>query len=332
MITRISRSVILGALVAAGMTACSDQGTSATNDSNKDGVKTTLAAPDRKLVPNDKSKFVKQLQQDLHKIGYKIPATGKFDEKTKQALKDFQSQNDEMAATGEYDSITRKWLENSLNGKFEVKPGKGLLAKNISQTEDKTITVHNPTDLYVLVNKNHTLPDGYEPKNLVSPKVRFPFTEDLPKRYMQKPAAKALEEMFKAADKDGVELFGQSGYRSYERQVAVFGNNVKTMGEKEANQVSARPGQSEHQTGLTMDVTSAAVDFRLDQDFGDTKEGKWVKDHAYEYGFIIRYPKGKEAITKYEFEPWHLRYIGKTAAKTIHDQNLTLEEYLGAVN
>lgn len=329
MITRISRSVILSALVAAGMTACSDQ--SATQDkTDKEEAPTTIAAPNRELVPNDQSSQVKQLQKDLKKIGYDVKASGKYDEQTKHAIQNFQSQNDAMAATGEYDKITSHWLQKALSGKFDIEPGKGLDENNISSSQEKAITVGNPNDLLVLVNKNHSLPDGYEPKNLVAPNVRFPFTEDLPKRYMQQRAATALEKMFKEADQDGVELFGQSGYRSFERQVAVFGNNVKTMGEKEANQVSARPGQSEHQTGLTMDVTSAAVDFRLDEDFGDTKEGKWVKKHAYEYGFIIRYPKGKEAITKYSYEPWHLRYVGKTAAKTIHEKDLTFEEYLGA--
>jgi len=330
MITRISRSVILSALVAAGMTACSDQGTVTDKPQKEQASKTTLAAPAKKLVPNDKSKLVGELQKDLKSIGYELDETGTYNEETKKAIKDFQAQQDEMAATGEYDSVTKKWLNKALDGNFKVKPGQGILKQNISDSPDKTITVHNPDDLLVLVNKNHALPKGYEPKNLVAPNVRFPFTEDLPKRYMQKRAADAMELMFKAADKDGLELFGQSGYRSYERQVSVFGNNVKNMGEKKANQVSARPGQSEHQTGLTMDITSANVQFRLDQDFGDTDEGKWVRKHAHKYGFIIRYPEGKEAITKYEYEPWHLRYVGKEAAKAIYEKDITFEEYLGA--
>lgn len=135
--------------------------------------------------------------------------------------------------------------------------------------------------------------------------------------------------MFQAGDGDGMDLFAQSGYRSYKRQVSVFASNVEQHGEEAANNFSARPGESEHQTGLTMDVTSPGVDYRLTTEFGDTKEGIWLKENAADYGFIIRYPKGKEAITEYQYEPWHIRYVGKTAAQEIMSNDMTLEEYLG---
>lgn len=322
------RPVVIGTVLAAALAGCTD-GNSAQKKENEP-ASSAQAAPAAELKTGTDGQKVKALQQDLKTLGYQLDATGAYDAETKKAIKDFQAQNVEMAATGVYDDTTRAWLDKALQGKFDVKAGKGLTERNISSSPDKSITVHNPKDMLVLVNKNHALPDGYEPPDLTAPNVRFPFTEDLPKKYMRKTAAKALEDLFKAGDKAGVQLYGQSGYRSYERQVSVFGANVKSMGEKKANQVSARPGESEHQTGLAMDVTSADVNFRVDEDFGDTKEGKWLKDHAHEYGFIIRYLKGKEATTRYSYEPWHIRYVGPAAAKVMYEKHLTLEEYLGA--
>ena len=187
--------------------------------------------------------------------------------------------------------------------------------------------VLNTDSILVLVNKVRNLPSSYAPGDLVKPNVRFSFSEDVPKRYMRKPAARALEQLFRAASDAGHRLYGVSGYRSYATQKSIFERNVAQKGEEVANRTSARPGQSEHQTGLAMDISSAAVNYRLSTSFGDTPEGKWVRDHAYKYGFIIRYPKGKEHITGYSYEPWHLRYVGTEAAEYIHKNGLTLEEY-----
>ncbi|MFC4617450.1 D-alanyl-D-alanine carboxypeptidase family protein [Camelliibacillus cellulosilyticus] len=198
--------------------------------------------------------------------------------------------------------------------------------------------VANPTSVLVLVNKTHKLPDGYKPSPLVYPNVPFPYSDKIEKREMREDAAKALKELFDAAKQAGYKLYGESGYRSYERQVAIYNQNVKTQGEKKASMVSAHPGTSEHQTGLAIDITSQEM---LDQGgdpliekFGETPSGKWVADNAYKYGFIIRYPKGKEAITGYEYEPWHIRYVGKKAAAYIYEHQLTLEQYVdeGKVN
>ncbi len=146
---------------------------------------------------------------------------------------------------------------------------------------------------------------------------------------MRQVAANALENMFKAGDNAGVDLFAQSGYRSYDRQEAIFAANAREHGQEAANQFSAQAGESEHQTGLTMDVTSADINFRLITDFANTNEGQWVAKHASEFGFIVRYPKGKTDITGYQYEPWHLRYVGEKAAKYIDSNNITLEQYLG---
>ncbi|MCK4259851.1 MAG: D-alanyl-D-alanine carboxypeptidase family protein [Halanaerobiales bacterium] len=186
----------------------------------------------------------------------------------------------------------------------------------------------NPRNALVLVNKKNNLPSDYVPENLVVPNVPFPFKEFNPKKLMRQDAALALEELFGKAKQNNIDLYATSGYRSYERQEAIFTANVMTYGTERANQFSAKPGESEHQTGLAMDVTSPTVNFHLTQYFGETKEGKWLEENAHQFGFIIRYLKGKEHITGYQYEPWHLRYVGIENAKKIAYQNITLEEYL----
>lgn len=207
--------------------------------------------------------------------------------------------------------------------------------KNANQSDkDGAITViANPTSILALVNKTHQLPDGYTPKNLVYPNVPFPYPDKIEKREMRADAADALEKMFAAASDAGFKLYGESGYRSYQRQVSVYEHNVQTLGKAKADIVSAHPGTSEHQTGLAMDITSQDMLTNADpltQQFGDTDAGKWVANNAYQFGFIIRYPKDKENITGYEYEPWHVRYVGVKAATYIHDHHITLEQYINA--
>lgn len=148
---------------------------------------------------------------------------------------------------------------------------------------------------------------------------------------MRAEAARALEELFRQAAAEGIELAGVSGYRSYQRQEAIFNYRARERGEEVANRTSARPGQSEHQTGLAMDVSSASVGYALIEDFGNTKEGLWLAENAPRFGFIIRYPKGKEHLTGYSYEPWHIRYVGVEAAQEIAARGLILEEYLAGI-
>jgi len=181
----------------------------------------------------------------------------------------------------------------------------------------------------ILVNKHHTIPANYIPNDLIEPNVPFSFQGKDPKRQMRQVAAHALEQLFKVANENKIELYAQSGYRSFERQKAIFAYNANKKGKSVANQTSAIPGQSEHQTGLAMDVTSKEVHFDLIEGFAQTKEGEWLTKEAPKYGFIIRFPKGKEQITGYQYEPWHLRYVGREIAEEITDKGITLEEYLG---
>jgi D-alanyl-D-alanine carboxypeptidase len=203
---------------------------------------------------------------------------------------------------------------------------------NIVEVQNGMKVIMNPNNILALVNKEQSLPAAYKPNDLVVPRVPFSFSEtNVDKRYMRAEAAKALEALFAAARKEGIRLVAVSGYRSYERQKAIFAEEVKKKGKEKAVHAVALPGQSEHQTGLAMDISSPSVGCKLTTDFGETKEGKWVALHAHEYGFIIRYPKGKEAITGYQYEPWHLRYVGTKAAKVMFERQITLEEYFKIV-
>lgn len=201
----------------------------------------------------------------------------------------------------------------------------------IEEVDGRSI-IQNPLNILSLVNKQFALPDYYAPEDLVRPNVPFSFGNlDIEKSYMRKEAAKHLEIMIEAAQKEDLEIFAVSGYRSYERQKSVFDAKVSQAGVVAASEVVAVPGNSEHQTGLAMDVSSHSVNLELIEEFGETVEGKWLANNAHKFGFIVRYPKGKEDITGYQYEPWHFRYVGVQAATVIFENELTLEEYFDIV-
>ncbi|HLR14524.1 MAG TPA: D-alanyl-D-alanine carboxypeptidase family protein [Bacillota bacterium] len=285
--------------------------------------------PDTLLQKWDEGDDVTNLQKVLKALSYDIEASGIFDERTTWALTDIQLQSKEIIPTGLYDEETKQFLQSAVNEEVEITPEDGLIMPSEGYLSSlDSDTVENPYDVLALINKEHALPGNYVPEDLVFPNVRYPFTEELPKKQLRKIAADALEDLFKASDEAGLELYAQSGYRSYDRQVAIFTANAEQHGEKAANNFSARPGQSEHQSGLTMDVTSGEVDFNLVIEFGDTPEGQWIAEHAHEYGFIIRYLEGRENITQYQYEPWHLRYVGEKVATEIYEKDITFEEYI----
>lgn len=207
---------------------------------------------------------------------------------------------------------------------------KTKLSETANPGSDDLLIVTNPTDYDVVVNKQRRLPDGFHPDDLVVPNVPFSFSGDSEKKKLRKQAALALEQLFAQAEEDGIALYAVSGFRSFGTQQAIFQYNVTQQGEEEARRYSAYPGTSEHQTGLAMDVSSPSVNNALDESLGETEEGKWLAEHAPAHGFIIRYPQGKEEITGYAYEPWHLRYVGKQVAKQMDEQGLTLEQYFAA--
>ncbi|WP_235857584.1 D-alanyl-D-alanine carboxypeptidase family protein [Paenibacillus albiflavus] len=228
------------------------------------------------------------------------------------------------ANTGDTVNITVKLHDQTATTQVTIKTS---LQSSAKPGEGNKVVVTNPTDRVVVVNKERALPEGYVPPDLVYPNVKFPYNDMVDKRKMRSEAAKALENMFEAAKKENVELAAVSGYRSYATQKSLFAHYVQVQGLEVASQVSAKEGFSEHQTGLTMDVSSASAKFQLEEFFGETKEGMWLAEHAHEYGFIIRYPKGKEQETGYAYEPWHIRYVGENVASVIKEKNIILEQY-----
>lgn len=197
------------------------------------------------------------------------------------------------------------------------------------ETSERDLAIQEAVEkgLLILVNKQHPVDQAYKPDDLE--KIKY-FVSDRSEttRYMRAEAAEAFHRMVEEAAQEGIELKMTTAYRSYAFQKILFDNYVAKEGEEAANKYSARPGQSEHQTGLAVDVSSTSVDYQLSNDYDKMEEGKWLADHAHRFGFIIRFPKGKAEITGYQYEPWHIRYVGLTAAKEIYEQELTLEEFL----
>ncbi|TKH03235.1 D-alanyl-D-alanine carboxypeptidase [Peribacillus simplex] len=217
------------------------------------------------------------------------------------------------------------WLKVSLNGQAGYVSSKYVKISNSSS--DDIQVVAKPESIPVLVNKKNKLPENYVPKDLVYTSIPFTFKEKTEKRKMRSEAAAAISKLFTESKKQGVSLLGVSAYRSHATQVALFDSYVKRDGYAKAITYSALPGTSEHETGLAIDVTGGNGKCAAQDCFGGTKEAKWLQAHADDYGFIIRYPKGKESVTGYKYEPWHLRYVGKSIAQTIMSQGITLEEY-----
>ncbi len=151
-------------------------------------------------------------------------------------------------------------------------------------------------------------------------------TYPLPRTYgkgLDKTAKAAFQKMKSDAEKAGIHLYIVSGFRSYDVQAALYQSYCAERGQKAADRFSARPGHSEHQSGLAMDINSVY------DSFADTAEAKWLKNNCHRYGFIIRYPKGKESVTGYKYESWHIRYVGKELAEKLNQRQITLEEYFG---
>lgn len=194
-------------------------------------------------------------------------------------------------------------------------------------TFDKAaLSIDDPNSNWVVVNKLRPLnPAQYEP-DLVYVDVPYVYEP-----YMRPEAANALIGMFAAFTAEtGLQMQSQSAYRSYWSQESVYAGWVAQLGQEQADLESARPGHSEHQTGLTMDVSAVPNVCALEACFGDTPQGQWLAANSWKHGFIVRYPQGKTEITGYIWEPWHMRYVGVELATEMHETGTaTLEEFFG---
>lgn len=170
---------------------------------------------------------------------------------------------------------------------------------------------------YILVNKKNKLNSDFIPNNLVE--VKFCSLDNF---YLEEETANAYEQMCLDSINDGLNISIISAYRSYDEQKELYNTYLKLYGKSYVDKYVARPGHSEHQTGLAIDLESLECDI-----FRNSKEYLWIRENAHNYGFIIRYQKGKEKITGYGAEEWHIRYVGKNAAEYIYKNNITFEEY-----
>ena len=218
----------------------------------------------------------------------------------------------DLSKVGTYDLeyVAKDKSGNTTKKKFklEVKEVPKKIEKKSSSTS-KGEVIDGVTYIkgILIANKSYSLPSTYNPGDLLDVfKTNY-------------------NNMSNAAASEGISLKVISGFRSYSSQQAIYNRYVAKDGVQEADRYSARAGHSEHQTGLAADINS------LDQSFEDTDSGRWLNNNCYKYGFIIRYPKGKEDITGYMFEPWHIRYVGVDIAKKLYNDGswITLEEYLG---
>lgn len=187
--------------------------------------------------------------------------------------------------------------------------------------------VADPDDVAVLVDRQRRLPEGYEPTDLVEAQVPFTFANPDPKRFLRRDVATATVELFGAAAVDGLPLRAVSGFRSEASQRDLHSAYVARDGLAAADRYSARPGHSEHQTGLAIDVTSLDGTCPAEDCFAGRPEATWLAEHAHEHGFIVRYPADGEALTGYSYEPWHLRFVGVELATALHRDGLTLDEW-----
>lgn len=178
--------------------------------------------------------------------------------------------------------------------------------------------VEDPDSLTALVNQYHALPADYAPKVVY---LTAAYTNQRDR--LRPVACRAFMKMADAAAQEGLRIYNASAYRSYTTQKWVYQRYVNQEGTQEADTYSARPGCSEHQTGLALDINTAS----LSDHFEETEEYAWLVENSWRYGFILRFPEGKEEITGYQFEPWHYRYVGPAAARVCYENGWTLEEY-----
>lgn len=185
---------------------------------------------------------------------------------------------------------------------------------------EKTLITDTTKHPAILVNKFNALPEDYKPSVI----KKFSSTYAYGDVSAEETCYNAFINMAKSAKKDGITLILTSGYRTHERQKAIYENMKKTKGQAYADEYAARPGQSEHETGLALDILTYNGNTAT---FKETETYKWLHTHAHEYGFIERYEENKEYITGYEAESWHYRYVGEEIARHIKELEITFDEY-----
>ncbi len=250
-----------------------------------------------------------------------IIAFSKTKEKESDKRLEVLNHIDEKISFFNYKYVDRYVAYHLKNQNISIKDA--IIRVNIGLDYDYYQNTKIATNLYtteVLVNKYHYLEENYIPKNLTELYEGY----SKPGMYLVEEASLAYKKMAEAMKTEGLNIRVISSYRSYDYQKRLYEKYKKIDGTRGADQYSARPGFSEHQTGLVIDVDNEILPY---EQFEKTKEFTWMKQNAYQYGFILRYPKGKELITGYTYESWHYRYVGKEIAAYIQKHNITFDEY-----
>lgn len=220
----------------------------------------------------------------------------------------------------------REELEDRYHGYQLIAPNLSLedIVTHVNMGIDKNffesnpIIVNDPDALDVLANKFYRLPEGWEPANLV-------LVNPIRQQYLNIRAAEAFYAFQEACKKQGFTISVYSGYRSIEYQNGLYNRMVAIDGEEHTNKYVARPGHSEHATGLSMDISIDGIYY---EDIENSPHYLWFRENLAEFGFILRYPEGKEHLTGYHYESWHIRYLGVDLAKKVEASGLTFDEYV----
>ena len=216
-------------------------------------------------------------------------------------------------------------IQSSQNSSVETTPSPTLLptpTPTPEATVKPTVDTTTVSSIQKITNKSHPIDPGYIPADLTKVNVNSNGIQ-----YLRSEAATALTNMFEAARKDNINLYLVSGYRSYEQQLELYNTYVATDGKALADHYDAIPGACEHQLGLAVDLSDDNRNHDIDDSFESTAAYQWLLKHSYEYGYIFRFPRGKETITGITYNPWSFRYIGVEEAKKVYDSGLTLEEF-----
>lgn len=279
---------------------------------------------------NNSDNITKQINS-LAYLGYNKNEIGKIYEKLEDEEIDFLTNYtyiDNLKSYLDYEIFKAENLDRYINYKNKEENAdlsyKDIILK-VNMDLDKEFydnpkTIENTDDLLVLVNKYNKLPDDYEAKDLEQIDSKFTVSD----MYLNKTAKNAFEEMCSDAKSINLIIKAVSTYRTKNYQQKLYNDYVNTKGLQYAEDYSARPRHSEHETGLAVDVRGGLSAYTL---FENTEEYKWVKQNAHTYGFIVRYQEDKEAITGYNYESWHLRYVGKNVATYIYEHDITFDEY-----
>ena len=253
--------------------------------------------------------------------------TAKVEESTQ--TKENESSSEEPASTNADNSSVTTANATSVSASSDssefvppVVPSGNTVSNGTTSKGFKIQEINGATyiDGVLIANKTYALPQDFIPTN-----PDQPVNADRSSTCLDKTLMSAWKIMLKDATAKGLNIYISSGYRSYNYQVNVYNRYVKSDGAAVADTYSSRPGNSEHQTGLCFDLNT------IEDSFQYTNEGKWINDNCYKYGFCIRFPKGKDSATGYQYESWHLRYVGVDLATKLYNNGdwLSLEEYFG---